>query len=243
MTPQSPPASLPMPSSLPTPPAKVLPPGLGSGTPLHLPLRDGSTVDGTFWAPTTVPAPLVVFAPGPREPPTPFLRVLMALRGQRDLGVVLLAPDAVAPLAEPHARWRREQERLRAVVAWSRQPPVGSADSQAPLVFVASLDAALAALHLAAADPAVRAAALLSLPAAATGTAWDEAVETVARRQLFLAWTAPDAPVHEALAARLQNAKGGLVASADRGIALLETPRVASDLSGWLHAALGPAPP
>lgn len=216
------------------------PAGLGKPIEVRLPLRGGGAVVGKFWPPTTATAPAVVFAPGPRESPVPFAAVLAALRGQRDVGLVLMRPDDVAPLPHAGLRWRRELERLQVVAALVRKSQGNHTFDAGSLAVVASGDAAVAALHLAAADPGVRAAALLSLPTDATGTAWDEAVETVARRQLFMAWTAADTPVHQALVARLHNGKGGLVPGAARGVALLQTPGVASDLSGWLYAALGP---
>ncbi|MSP91455.1 MAG: hypothetical protein EXR79_06580 [Myxococcales bacterium] len=219
-------------------PRRVAP--LGPGRRIAVPLPDGRTLDVRLWPSREAGAPLVVAAAADAADVPAWLPVLETLRAHRDAAVATLEGVAGAPpIADRTARVREQALLLAAALAALRVRP-GAAP--APIAVLAADDAATAVLLYAAGHDEV--SALVALSAAIDVPDLDvrDAVESIARRQVFVAFAdkSESADAGRELLARLLNRRAVVVPGLHSGIALLSLPTLRGDLVGWLYAALGP---
>ena len=227
------------------PPAPRPPAELGAGDNLQLAAPDGAHLPLTLWRGRSNHAPVVLFVAATDEDAAAWLPVLRTLRSARDttLAVLWTQPEAgrsAPPIPDPVARKSHEQARIAFVLTSLRQR---LHNPEAALALVASSDAAGAVLAAAAADPQVRATALVAPVLPEQDSEGLEVLDNMAQRQVFLVFAQDDARVAasvQLLQGRLRTLRVAQQPGQAHGVALLRERSVRSDLTGWLFAVLGP---
>lgn len=240
-TPAVAPPAPPVPAPVETPilaPGLTKPAVLGEGEPLRVALPGGGEATATFWVAQRRDAPLILAMAGSGEPAVGWLPLLRTLKGEREVALAIVDSAPQVPGQSAIALRASAQTRMAAVAALLLSR-TGFAD--APVALLGAREAGAGALLLAAQDERVRAVAALSPPVEAADSALDEAIEALARRQVFLAWSVadPNAAAGQTLARTLQNRRLASAEGAALGLQLLEQGQTRSDLAGWLFAALG----